>query len=61
MSGVDKRTFSQERDAAVECWLRDEVVPTYDEMKADPASGIPIKDVVESIEAHHVARLKDGK
>ena len=26
----------QERDAAVEQWLRDEVAPAYDAMKADP-------------------------
>ena len=27
----------QERDAAVERWLKDEVIPTYDAMKADPS------------------------
>lgn len=51
----------QERDAAVERWLREEVAPTYDEMKANPASGIPIKDVIEGIRTHHAARLKGNK
>jgi antitoxin ParD1/3/4 len=30
----------QERDEAVERWLRDQVVPTYDRMKADPSRAI---------------------
>ena len=30
----------QERDAAVERWLREEVAPTYDAMKADPARAL---------------------
>ncbi len=35
----------QERDEAVERWLRDEVAPTYDRMKADPSRGIPAEKV----------------
>jgi antitoxin ParD1/3/4 len=35
----------QERDEAVERWLRDEVVPTYDRMKADPLRGSPAAEV----------------
>jgi antitoxin ParD1/3/4 len=31
----------QERDAAVERWLKEEVVPVYDAMKAEPKRGIP--------------------
>ena len=31
----------QERDAAIERWLRDEVVPVFDAMQADPSRGIP--------------------
>jgi antitoxin ParD1/3/4 len=30
----------QERDAAFERWLREEVVPTYDATKADPSSSL---------------------
>jgi antitoxin ParD1/3/4 len=31
----------QERDAAMERWLVDEVAPVYDAMKADPSRAIP--------------------
>lgn len=46
----------QERDAAVERWLRDEVVPTYDAMKADPGQGIPAKAVFAEVRAHYSRR-----
>ena len=48
----------QERDAAVERWLREEVVTTYDRWKADPSKAIPADKVFDSIRAHHAARLK---
>ncbi|MGO4124237.1 type II toxin-antitoxin system ParD family antitoxin [Inquilinus sp. YAF38] len=48
----------QERDAAVERWLREEVAPTYDAWKEDPSRVIPIDNVFDSIRAHHAARLK---
>lgn len=48
----------QERDAAVERWLREEVVPTYDRMIADPGRGIPAEDVREKLMARHEARIK---
>ena len=51
----------QERDAAVERWLREEVVPVYDAMQADPARGIPAEEVMESIRARHAERLKTVK
>jgi antitoxin ParD1/3/4 len=51
----------QERDAAVERWLRDEVVAVYDAMQADPARGIPADKVMANIRAHHGARLKARK
>jgi antitoxin ParD1/3/4 len=35
----------QERDAALERWLREEVVPTYDATMADPSSRISAKAV----------------
>lgn len=35
----------QERDAAIERWLREEVVPTYEHMKANPESWIPAEEV----------------
>src|ERR1700704_2798102 len=51
----------QERDAAVERWLREEVVPVYDAMQADPARGIPAGEVMESIRTRHAERLKTVK
>ena len=50
----------QERDAAVERWLKEEVVPTYDAMKADPKRGIPAKKVFAAIRAHHARRTQTG-
>lgn len=48
----------QERDAAVERWLHDEVVPVYDAMQADPARGISADDVAAALRTHHAERLK---
>jgi antitoxin ParD1/3/4 len=50
----------QERDAAVEHWLREEVAATYDAMQADPARALPAKAVFDEIRARHAARLKDS-
>jgi antitoxin ParD1/3/4 len=41
----------QERDAAVERWLREEVAPVYDRMKAIPGRGIPARQVFSGIRA----------
>jgi antitoxin ParD1/3/4 len=48
----------QERDEAVERWLRDEVAPAYDKMKADPKRGVSAKKVFADIRARHASRLK---
>ncbi|AXS39536.1 type II toxin-antitoxin system ParD family antitoxin [Breoghania sp. L-A4] len=50
----------QERDAAVEKWLRDEVAPAYDAMRADPERGLSAKSVFEQLRARHADRLKQG-
>ncbi len=50
----------QERDVAVERWLRDEVVPVAAAMQADPGRGIPAEQVFADIRALHAQRLKDG-
>ncbi|MDF3213773.1 type II toxin-antitoxin system ParD family antitoxin [Mesorhizobium sp. M7A.F.Ca.CA.001.09.2.1] len=47
----------QERDAAVERWLREEVVPTYDRWKADP-KGISTEEMAERSRKRHEARLQ---
>ena len=46
----------QERDAAVERWLRNEVVPTLQAFEADPSKGIPIAEVFDGMEARRRAR-----
>jgi antitoxin ParD1/3/4 len=48
----------QERDAAVERWLREEVAPTYDAMKADPSRALSGDEGLERIRQRHEARLK---
>ena len=48
----------QERDAAVERWLRDEVAGTYDRWKADPTAGLSPRDLAEQMRHRHQARLK---
>ena len=48
----------QERDAAVERWLREQVVPVCEAMAADPSRGIEAEDVFASIRARHADRLK---
>jgi len=48
------------RDRAVENWLRQEVVPAYDRMKADPSRGRSAADVRTDIAAG-LASLRAGK
>ncbi|MCW6508444.1 type II toxin-antitoxin system ParD family antitoxin [Lichenifustis flavocetrariae] len=48
----------QERDAAVERWLREDVASVYDAMKADPARGLSTEAVFGAVRTLHAARLK---
>ena len=41
----------QERDTAVERWLREDVAKVYDEMKADPSRGEELSVVMKRIKA----------
>lgn len=50
----------QERDAAVERWLREEVVPVATAMQADPHRAIPAESVFDEIRALHRRRVKSG-
>lgn len=49
----------EERDAAVERWLRTEVAQAYDELEADPASAIPAEEVFAQLRSH-IAQRKPG-
>ncbi|MDP3524327.1 MAG: type II toxin-antitoxin system ParD family antitoxin [Hoeflea sp.] len=48
----------QERDRAVDDWLRNQVAPTYDAMLADPSRGIPANSVFDEVRARHAQRTK---
>ena len=41
----------QEREAAVERWLREDVAPTYDAYKANPTRAQPLKAVTTELDA----------
>lgn len=44
----------QERDEAVENWLRTSVAPTHDDVKSGKSKTFPIGDVFDEIRARHV-------
>ncbi len=48
----------RERDQVVRRWPRDEVVPVYDAMQADPGRGLSADQVKAAMRAHHAGRLK---
>jgi antitoxin ParD1/3/4 len=41
------------RDRAIESWLRDQVAPAYDALKADPSRAISVADVRATLAAEH--------
>ena len=47
----------QERDAAIESWLREQVAPAYDAIKAQPDRGIDAKQVFDDIRRYHADQL----
>ena len=51
----------QERDAVVERWLRDEVIPVYDAMQADPSRGIAPDQVLAAMRAHHADHVDKNR
>lgn len=51
----------EERDAAVERWLREEIVPVYDEAMANPSNLIPAKAVFAEARARFKGRRKAGR
>jgi antitoxin ParD1/3/4 len=48
----------QARDAAIERWLREEVAPAYDEMKAHPERAISGEQWLEDVRKLHASRVK---
>jgi len=51
----------QERDDAVERWLREDVVPVALAMKSDPDRGIPAEQVFAEIREFHAQRQKTSR
>ena len=47
-----------ERDAAIERWLREEVVAGHQEHLADPSKGIPAEAILDRIKARRAARQR---
>ncbi len=47
-----------ERDRAVESWLREEVAPAYDALRANPARAVASENVRARLDAEH--KLKSG-
>ena len=41
------------RDKVVEQWLQNQVMPSYDAMKADPSRAVPVKKVRATLAAAH--------
>lgn len=48
----------QERDRAIEDWLRNQVASTYDAMLADPSRGIPASSAFDDIRTLHARKTK---
>jgi antitoxin ParD1/3/4 len=48
----------QEREAGMEPWLREEVLPVYDAIQADPGRAIPADQVTVLLDALYAERLK---
>jgi antitoxin ParD1/3/4 len=44
-----------------ERWLRDEVVPVYDAMQAEPRRALLADEVLAAIRSRHAARMKMAK
>jgi antitoxin ParD1/3/4 len=47
-----------EREAAVEQWLRDEVIGGHEEYMADPSKGIPAEAILDRIKARRAMRQR---
>ncbi len=45
-----------ERDAALERWLREDVIAGHDEYMADPSKGVPAEDILDRVKARRAAR-----
>lgn len=51
----------QERDAAVERWLKEEVAPVYDAVKADPSRLMPAEKALAEMQQLRTERARGKK
>jgi antitoxin ParD1/3/4 len=51
----------QEREAAIDRWLQDEVIPVYDAMQRDPDRAVSGREVAAALDSRHTERLKSRK
>jgi antitoxin ParD1/3/4 len=51
----------QERDAAIERWLKSDVGPVFDAMKPDPGRAISARKTFAAVRTRHAAALKVSK
>ncbi len=49
------------RDRAMERWLKEEVAPAYDALKADPSRAVPLKKVRERLAAEHERATREPR
>ena len=47
----------QARDRAIDQWLRNDVVPAYEALKADPARGLSLEETRQAMAKRHASRL----
>jgi antitoxin ParD1/3/4 len=50
----------EDREAGIERWLREEIVPVCLAMEADPSSGIPSSELLDSLEGARLKRQKSS-
>lgn len=48
----------QERDAAIERWLREDVAAAYDAIQDNPERAIPAKQVFDELRTRHADKIK---
>jgi antitoxin ParD1/3/4 len=48
----------KEREAAMDRWLTEEVVPVYDELEADPSRVISAEQLATTLREHHEKRTR---
>lgn len=56
---AESLTVLEERDAALESWIDEQVAPAYDAWKADPSRATPIEDAFARLKARIAADRSD--